>query len=276
MRIDCHQHFWNYDPIRDSWIDNTMQVIRKDFLPINLKPILDQNGIDGCIAVQADQSELETEFLLDLANKNSFIKGIVGWVDLCDSKVESRLEHYSKNSLFKGVRHILQGENSEFMLRDDFQRGIGLLEKFNLTYDILVFFNQLEVVLELVEKFPNQSFVIDHIAKPEIKDGKIEFWKKHITKIAKYPNVYCKISGMVTEADLKEWKTADITPYLDVVFQSFGTNRIMYGSDWPVCLLAAEYKEQLQLVLNYMTRFSKEEQTLVMGVNAVKFYNIKS
>ena len=274
MTIDSHQHFWKFDPVRDAWIDDSMEVIRKDFLPKDLQPILEQNTIDGCIAVQADQSEEETEFLLNLASENTFIKGVVGWVDLRADKVEDRLAHFSKNNLLKGIRHIVQVEANDFMLRKDFQNGIGKLEQFNLTYDILVFPPQLKTSIALVNKFPNQKFVLDHIAKPFIKDGKIEGWKQDIKELAKAPNIYCKVSGMVTEADLKHWKPSDFTPYLDVVFEAFGTDRILYGSDWPVSLLAAQYEEQLNIVKAYINGFSLEEQQKVMGLNAIKFYNL--
>ncbi|MCF7567866.1 amidohydrolase family protein [Sabulilitoribacter arenilitoris] len=274
MKIDAHQHFWKFDPIRDAWIDESMQIIRKDFLPKDLKPILKQNDIDGCVAIQADQSETETEFLLDCAAKNSFIKGVVGWVDLRAENVESRLEFYSKNTLFKGVRHIVQAEANDFMLGKDFQNGISKLEQFNLTYDILIFPPQIESAIDLVNKFPNQKFVIDHIAKPYIRLGKIDNWKTKMIELSKAQNVYCKVSGMVTEADLKHWKTSDFTPYLDVIFSTFGTDRILYGSDWPVCLLAAKYEQQLQLVQDYIKGFSENDKTKILGSNAIKFYNL--
>lgn len=274
MKIDSHQHFWKYDLIKNAWIDESMKVIRRDFLPKDLKPILSENNIDGCIAVQADQSEEETEFLLQCAEEYSFVKGTVGWIDLCARNIEERLKYFSKYRKFCGVRHIVQGEPNGFMLREDFQNGISKLKQFNLTYDILVFPTQLFSAIELVQKFPEQPFVVDHLAKPTIKEGKIDQWKSDMEALAKFSNVYCKVSGMVTEADLKNWKEEDFTKYLEVIFNAFGTGRIMYGSDWPVCLLAAEYKQQLQLVLNYITRFSKEEQAQVMGTNAAKFYNI--
>ena len=274
MRIDSHQHFWVYDPVRDSWIDDDMRVIRKDFLPQNLAPILDANKIDGCIAVQADQSEEETNFLLDFAEKNEFIKGVVGWVNLCDDNIQERLEHFTQNSNFKGVRHILQAENEDFVLRKDFQNGIKRLQKFGLTYDILIFPNQLKNTIELVKAFPEQKFVLDHLAKPDIKTGKITEWEASMRKLAIYENVYCKVSGMITEADWTTWKAQDFNPYLDVVFDTFGTRRTLFGSDWPVCLLAGEYSRVLGLTENYLQQFSKEEQNLVMGGNACNFYDL--
>lgn len=276
MIIDSHQHFWKYDPIRDAWIDDSMQVIRRDFLPQELESILKANDVAGCVAVQADQSETETEFLLDCANKNPFIKGVVGWVDLKTKDVEARLAHYSEDAKLKGVRHIVQAEANDFMLGKDFQNGISKLQQFNLTYDILIFPPQINAAIALVNKFPNQKFVIDHMAKPYIKSGEIKEWESKITELSQAPNVFCKVSGMVTEADLKHWKVSDFTPYLDVIFNTFGTDRILYGSDWPVCLLAAQYEEQLNIIQNYTKDFSTQEQLKVFGNNAVEFYNLST
>lgn len=274
MFIDAHQHFWEYNPVRDNWIDETMEVIKKDFLPKDLIPILKRNGTDGCIAVKADQSETETQFLLDLAKENPIIKGVVGWVDLLDENVESRLAHFSKDLKFKGVRHILQAETEDFILRPDFQNGISKLKKFNLTYDVLVLPNQINNVITLVKKFPNQVFILDHMGKPYIKSGKIKYWREAISELASYPNVYCKISGMVTEANLKTWNTKDFKLYLDVVFENFGTDRLLFASDWPVCLLAAKYEEVIKICLDYIAILSKIERNKVMGLNAIQVYNL--
>ena len=231
-KIDAHQHFWKYDPVRDKWITNEMAILQKDFLPEHLQPILEQNKFDGCIAVQTDSSETETTFLLDLANKNDFIKGVVGWIDLLSENIEERLQYYKQFKNLKGFRHILQGEKDRaLMLQPDFTRGIKALDPFNYTYDILIFPDQLGYTQKLVSMFPEQKFVIDHIAKPEIKNNKIEDWKKNMLAIAKNQNVYCKISGLVTEADWKNWNKDDLTPYIDVVVNAFGTDRIMFGSD---------------------------------------------
>jgi len=275
MKIDSHQHFWQFNPVRDAWIDDTMSVIRRDFLPEDLQPLLTENSIDGCVAVQADQSEAETEFLLDLASKNEFIKGVVGWIDLRKENAEERLAHYAKRSLFKGVRHIAQGEADDFLLRADVQRGIGFLAKYNLTYDILVFARQLPAAIELVKAFPQQKFVLDHLAKPQISKGLDKAWQTNIAALAAYPNVFCKLSGMVTETEDFKWKKSDFTPYLDVIFNSFGTDRVMYGSDWPVCLLAADYALQLDILQEYIADFSESEQSKIMGGNAVSFYDLK-
>ncbi len=274
-RIDAHQHFWQFDPVRDSWINEKMSVIQKDFLPLDLQPVLEKNGFDGCVAVQASQSEAETDFLIGLAKQNNFIKGIVGWVDLQANNITDRLERFKIDSIVKGFRHVLQGEaQRNLMLSPNFKRGIAALQSFGFTYDILIFPDQLKFSKELVAAFPEQKFIIDHIAKPYIKKGEIGEWKDDMEKIAHYQNVYCKISGMVTEADWKAWNKEDFTPYLDVVVNSFGTNRIMFGSDWPVCLVAASYEKMLGIVEDYFSPFSKDEQANFFGANSIRFYNL--
>ncbi|MBS1512598.1 MAG: amidohydrolase family protein [Bacteroidetes bacterium] len=274
MKIDSHQHFWQYHPERHSWINDEMAVIRKDFLPAQLQPVLQKNDIDGCVAVQADQTEMETDFLLQLQKETDFIKGVVGWVDLRAANIKERLAHYKTFPAVKGFRHVLQAEAPEFMLQQNFLGGIAALKEFEFTYDILIFPHQLAAAVTLVHQFPQQRFVIDHIAKPYIKKGLIGEWKQAMRAIAQFPNVYCKISGMVTEADYKEWKPGDFTPYLDVVVEAFGTNRIMFGSDWPVCLAAATYTQMLKIVKDYFKSYSGAEQEKVFGQNAVDFYNL--
>jgi L-fuconolactonase len=275
LRIDSHQHFWKYDPVRDNWINDDMAVIKKDFLPLGLKPILKHNGFGGCVVVQSDQSEDENEFQLNNAAQHDFIKGVVGWVDLRSNSVEERLEYYSQFKKMKGFRHVLQGEKDRaFMLQPAFMKGIGLLKEYNFTYDILIFPDQLKHTLDFVKTFPDQPFVIDHIAKPYIKDKKTDEWKKDMKAIAQYKNVYCKISGMVTEADWKQWNKEDFTPYLEIITEVFGTKRIMFGSDWPVCLVAASYEKVVEIVKDHFSSFSKDEQDLFFGGNAIKFYNL--
>jgi L-fuconolactonase len=275
LRIDSHQHFWNFDPEKFDWITEEMSLIKKDFLPGDLKYILQENNFDGCITVQVEQTEEENDFLLKAAQDNEFIKGVVGWIDLQLENIDERLAYYKQFERLKGFRHILQGEKKrDLMLSPQFKRGISLLSKYNFTYDVLIFPDQLVFAKQLVKEFPKQKFVIDHLAKPYIKDGRIEEWKKDMEAIGSFENVYCKISGMVTEADWKNWKAKDFFPYLDVVVKSFGTNRIMYGSDWPVCLVAASYEQVLDIVREYFSSFSKNEQDLFFGGNAVKFYNI--
>jgi len=273
--IDTHQHFWHFNPVRDSWITGEMLVIQKDFFPGDLKPVLEQNGFDGCVAVQASQSEEETNFLISLAAQNDFIKGLVGWVDLQAIDIEESLAKYKSIPAVKGFRHVLQGERQrDLMLKPEFKRGITALQKHEFTYDILIFPDQAKFSEELVASFPEQKFVIDHIAKPYIKRKEIDEWKKDMQKIARHENAYCKISGMVTEADWKGWRKEDFTPYLDVVVNAFGTSRILFGSDWPVCLVAASYGEMLAIVKDYFAPFSQDEQNRFFGLNAIDFYNL--
>lgn len=276
MTIDSHQHFWNYEPVKHSWIDDNMSVIRKSFSPTDLKKVYEENNIDGCIAVQADQTLAETDFLLDLASKNDFIKGVVGWVDLRAQNIESVLESYSDSKKLKGVRHIVQGEEDHnFLLRPNFLNGISKLESHNLVYDILIFPHQLGAAIEFVKKFPNQKFVIDHIAKPYIKDGFYDGWAVLMKEIAKYENVFCKISGMTTEADYNTWTPTQIHPYMDLVLNAFGSKRILFGSDWPVCLVAGNYTSTKKLVTNFISNLSTDEQSSIMGRNAIQFYDLK-
>ena len=275
MRIDSHQHFWHFDPVRDSWINEDMSVLQRDFLPKDLEPLLKENNFEGCIAVQADSSEKETEFLLNLAERNSFIKGVVGWLDLCSDTIEGRLEYFSKFEKLKGLRHIVQSEQKGFMLRADFQRGISALEKYKLTYDILIYPNQLEEAILLVEKFPNQQFILDHCAKPYIKDGKIKVWKSLIEELSAIDNVACKVSGLTTEADWTTWQKQQFEPYFEAIFDCFGTEKTIFGSDWPVSLLAGNYSTTLSLVENYIQKFTKSEQQQIMGLNAKNLYDIK-
>jgi L-fuconolactonase len=277
MRIDAHQHFWKFDSVRDSWITNEMAAIRKDFFPKDLQPILQKNNFDGSVVVQSDQSEKENEFHLNNAAQYDFIKGVVGWIDLQADNAGERLSFYSSYKKMKGFRHVLQTEaDRAFMIRPAFMNGIGKLEKFNFTYDILIFADQLKYIPGFVAAFPNQKFVIDHIGKPGIKNKRIDEWKNEIMDVAKYENVYCKISGMVTEAGWDDWKKEDFDPYLDTIIEAFGPHRIMYGSDWPVCLVAASYEEVLDIVQEYFSSFSQTEHELFFGGNAVRFYNLET
>ena len=274
MIIDSHQHFWNYNPERDTWIDESMQVLKKNFLPENLKPILIDNGIDGCISVQADQSYQETEFLLKCASNNNFIKGGVGWVDLCSPDLEKKLKRYSADKKFKGVRHIVQSESKEYLLRKDVQAGISKLSNSNLTFDLLVTPIQLQSAIKLVKTFPNQKFVLDHIAKPRISEPLSKTWVNDIINLSKQNNVFCKISGLVTETKGYNFLEADFLPFLDIIFQYFGFDRIMYGSDWPVCLLAAQYKKVLDIITDYLSSYDSKTREKIMGTNAQIFYKL--
>ena len=275
MRIDAHQHFWKYDSFRHGWIDDSMVTIRRDFLPKDLLGVLKKNDMDGCVAVQADQSEAETEFLLDCAENNDFIKGVVGWVNLCSPNVSERLEDFSKNTYFKGVRHILQSEDENFIRRKDFQNGISKLGALDLTYDLLIFPKQLRHAAALVQKFPDQRFILDHLAKPNIKREELKEWQSDIIELAKNKNVFCKLSGLVTEADWKNWNSEDFRPYIETVLEVFGTSRSVFGSDWPVCLLAGDYEDVIGIIEGYTEHLSSGEKQRVMGANAINFYNLK-
>jgi L-fuconolactonase len=274
MRIDAHQHFWKYKKQTHVWIDETMVSIQKDFLPEDLKPHLLTHNIIGCVAVQTAQTELETEFLLNLAEKNSMIKGVVGWVNLQSKLIEMQLEKYAENTNLKGFRHILQAESADFMLQQSFIRGLKALEKHKFTYDILIYPEQLPFALKIAKQCESQYFVLDHFAKPSIKTGAIKQWEKDLRKLAKMDHVFCKISGLITEANWQNWTLETLRPYLDVAFESFGPDRLMFGSDWPVCLLAGQYTEVIHAIESYIESFSASEKAKIMGENAIRFYKL--
>ena len=274
MVIDAHQHFWLFDEARDSWITPEMAAIRKNFLPADLEPVLKANRVNGCVAVQASSSRSETDFLLQLAEANDFVKGVVGWVDLQADDLYAQLERYSQFEKLRGFRHVVQGEEAGFMLQPAFIKGVGQLVAFDFTYDILIRQDQLKEAFQFAVKLPNVHFVLDHIAKPLIKNGEIQPWATDIRNLAELSNVSCKVSGMVTEADWRNWEKADFRPYLDVVFEAFGTERLLYGSDWPVCLVAAEYEGAKGILTDYLSMFSDSELQRVMGKNAVEFYSL--
>ena len=274
MRIDAHQHFWKYSPAEYGWITDTMAELKRDFLPEDLKPLLGENGFEGSIAVQARQSVDETLWLLELAEQSEFIKGVVGWVDLRGSG-RQRWEPLLGRKKLVGVRHVLQDEpDDQFMLRPDFRRGIARLHEHGLAYDLLLHPRHLPIAVQLVKEFPRQRFVLDHIAKPGISDGLMEPWDQDIRELAKFENVWCKLSGMVTEARWKQWKPEDFRPYLDVVFEGFGTERLMIGSDWPVCTLSAGYSETIGLIEKYTRDLPLPQRNSVLGSNCARFYNL--
>jgi L-fuconolactonase len=275
MRIDAHQHFWKYNQVEYSWISDSLKSLRKDFLPDDFLKHLKQVNFDGSIAVQARQSIEETRWLLELASKYDFIRGVVGWIDLCSGEAESQISEFASDKKLVAVRHVLQDEpDDKFMLRDSFLRGIRLLKKFDLVYELLLFPGHLHNAVQLVKKFPDQQFVLDHIGKPLIKDKILSPWKEGIHQLAMQPNVFCKLSGMVTEASWKGWSRSDFVPYLDVIFDSFGPSRLMIGSDWPVCTLASDYKETIQIIIDYIALNSETDRELIMGGNAEKIYNL--
>lgn len=276
MKIDAHQHFWKYNKDEYAWINRQMCILKNDYLPGELNQLIKQNGFQGTITVQARQSLDETRWLLKLATENEFIKGVVGWVDLCSVSLEDQLHEFIEHPKFVGVRHVLQDEPDDyFMLRESFIRGTGLLNKFNLVYEILIFPGHLPQTAEFLSHFPDQPFVLDHIAKPDIKNKVISPWKEGILKLAQFENVYCKLSGMVTEADWQNWSEEDFKPYLDVILNAFGTDRLMIGSDWPVCLIAGKYRDVMNIPFHYFQKFSHHEQEAIFGLNAKKVYGIK-
>ena len=276
MRIDSHQHFWIYDPNQYPWMTDELSAIRSNHLPEHLQVEFDRLGIDGSVAVQARQSLDESRWLLKMADESCLIKGVVGWVDLRSEHVEDQLAEFAEHPKFVGVRHVVQDEPDEnFMLLPEFIRGISKLKSYDLSYDILVFPNQLPAAIELVKQFPDQPFVLDHLAKPLIKDMEISTWDEHIRELAQFSNLNCKVSGMITEANWTTWKTSDFTPYLDVVFEAFGEDRLMYGSDWPVCKLAGSYRQVYDLTDNYLSQFSPLAKEKFFGGVASEFYGLK-
>jgi L-fucono-1,5-lactonase len=275
MHIDAHQHFWRYKPPEFDWIDDSMAVLRRDFLPEDLKPELNNTGFQGSVAVQTRQTLEETRWLLELAERSPWILGVVAWVDLRSPDIRSQMKDLSRNPRLVGIRHIVQSEpDDRFLLQPDFLRGISVLGEFDLAYDILIYTKHLAVAAEFVERFPRQRFVLDHLAKPPIKSGNIDSWAQGILRLATFPNVFCKLSGLVTEADWQYWKSEQIVPFLDVAFTSFGPDRLMIGSDWPVCLVAASYARALEVVKGYLLENSPECQDRVLGGNAQRFWRL--
>jgi L-fuconolactonase len=275
MLIDAHQHFWIYDPAEYDWIDDSMAALRRNFLPNDLKLELDNSGFHGSVAVQARQTLEETRWLLELADRSPWILGVVGWVDVRSPDIRSQLKLLCQNSKLVGVRHVVQSEpDDRFLLQPDFLRGVSALEEFDLAYDILICTKHLPVAAEFVKRFPRQRFVLDHLAKPPIRSGAIDFWAQGIKRLAEFPNVFCKLSGLVTEADWERWEPAQIIPFLDVAFESFGADRLMVGSDWPVCLVAASYARAVEVVKAYLLAQKPDHREDVLGGNARRFWRL--
>jgi len=275
IRLDAHQHFWKYDPAEYAWIGDTMAELKRDFLPENLKMLLDRHHFNGSIAVQARQSLEETEWLLDLAERNAFIRGVVGWIDLCSAQVDEQLRRFESRDKLVGVRHVVQDERDDlFMMRTDFRSGIASLAEFGLAYDLLLYPRHLPVAVDLVRTFPEQTFVLDHIAKPPIAAGQLEPWASDLRALAAFPNVSCKLSGMVTEARWRQWNPSDIGPYLDTVFEAFGPSRLMAGSDWPVCLLSSNYSDAVGIVTDFIGKLAASEREGILGGNCARIYGI--
>jgi len=275
MRIDSHQHFWHYNPAEHTWMSDEMSALKRDFLPPDLQPLLAANNFEGSVAVQARQSLEETYWLLELASRHDFIRAVVGWVDLRSEGLPGALKSLARHPKLAGVRHVVQDEpDDEFLLRPDFRRGISQLREFNLTYDLLLYPKHLPAAIKLVEEFPDQPFVLDHIAKPEIAEGRLSPWREQIQALAKLPNVCCKLSGMVTEAKWRQWCSDEFRPYFDTVFAAFGPDRLMIGSDWPVCTLSGDYEQTMQIVIEYLRQFPENQHASVLGENCARFYKI--
>ena len=275
MKIDAHHHFWKYDPIRYSWMNERMEVLKKDYQPADLQVEIEKTGIDGVVSVQADQSMLETDELLEHAARHDFIKGVVGWFPLSDSSVEEVLSEYAQNPWLKGVRHVVQDEpDDRFILGDAFNEGIRKLEQFDLVYDILIYERQLAPSIEFVDLHPNLSFVLDHVAKPRIGDGLMDPWKEQMFELARRENVTCKLSGMATEANWTEWTLDGLRPYMEVALDAFGPNRLMFGSDWPVARLAVDYEPWVSLCREFISTLSPHEREAIEGGNAIRAYRL--
>jgi L-fuconolactonase len=274
-RIDAHQHFWRYDPAEYGWIDKTMTALRRDCLPAEAEREMAGAGFDACVAVQARQTLEETRWLLALADAHPSIAGVVGWIDLQAGEARRQLEGFADRRKLVGIRHIIQSEpDDRFMLRPAFCRGLALLEEFGLAYDILVYSRHLPITVALVERFASQRFVLDHLGKPDIRQGGLRAWERDVRALAAWPNVSAKLSGLVTEADWGAWTPADIRPYLDVAFDSFGAGRLMIGSDWPVCTVAGSYPRVMDVVAGYLADRPSPERDAVLGGNAQRFWNL--
>lgn len=276
MYIDAHHHLWNFDPVEYDWIDDSMAMLKKDFLVKELERTLYNNGFSASIAVQARQSQEETLWLLELAESTELIKGVVGWIDLKSDQLAQQLDELACHKKLVGFRHVIQGETDpEFMKKPDFIRGLKMLADRGYRYDLLIFAHQLTAAAEMLAQVPNLHVVIDHIAKPNIKSGaEFEQWQENMQILAGNPQCYCKLSGMVTEADWQNWSSQDIQPYMKTVLDLFGTKRVMFGSDWPVCLVAGEYKAIKQLVLDFISLSAPQAKEDIFGNNAGHFYQL--
>lgn len=275
MRVDSHQHFWRYNDQDYGWMSDDQGALKKDFLPADLAPHLKESGIDATIAVQARQSAEETAFLLELAKDNPNICGVVGWVDLQADGLEATLAELAAHPKLCGVRHLVEDESdSAFMLKPEFLRGVAALADYDLTYDFLVKPHQLPQAIAVAAQFPDQKFVLDHIAKPLIKESHMLPWAAHIAELASYANVWSKVSGLVTEANWQSWQADDFTPWLDHILECFGANRLMFGSDWPVCTLAGSYGQVNSIVSDFVSNLSDNDQAAILGGNALKFYGL--
>jgi len=275
MRIDAHHHFWNYNAAEYGWIPESLPNLCRDFGPIDLQRELAITGIDGVVTVQARQTVEETRWLLELADTHDFIRAVVGWAPLISESLANDLDRFGKHPKLRAVRHVLQDEHDEYMARNDFNRGLSMLVGRGIVYDILIFERQLRAAIALVDRHPNQVFVLDHLAKPRIRDQVLQPWRDNLFELSRRPNVYCKLSGIITEADHATWSAADLKPYVDAALEAFGPSRLMFGTDWPVCLLAGSYERWHMTVSELTARLSVDEQAWLMGRTAILAYNLK-
>jgi L-fuconolactonase len=273
--IDAHHHLWRYTPEEYGWIDEEMQQLRRDFLPQNLIAEIAAAGIDGTVAVQARQTLEETRWLLDLADNTAAIRGVVGWAPIAGEEFPACMEEVDGREKLKGLRHVIQGEKDEhYILREDFNSGIRTMAGSGLVYEILIYERHLEDAIYFVDEHPDQVFVLDHMAKPLIAAGVMEPWASRMRELGKRNNVWCKVSGLVTEADWKTWTPETLKSYLDVAVEAFGANRLMAGSDWPVCLVATDYKQWFDVLRGYFASFSETEQAGIFGGTAIEVYGL--
>lgn len=275
-RIDAHHHLWRYSPEEYGWIDDAMHVLRRDFLPENLTAEMLSAGVDGAVAVQARQTLDETRWLLDMAERSDAIRGVVGWAPIATAEFAKAMDEFRGRPKLKGLRHIVQAEPDDFLLREDFNRGISAMRGSGLAYDVLVYERQLTSASHFVDRHPEQMFVLDHIAKPRIREAVLEPWASRIRELAKRENLVCKVSGLVTEADWKTWTLQTLRPYLDVVVEAFGPRRLIAGSDWPVCLVACGYRQWFDLLREYFAGFSESERQAIFGLTAKQVYRLES
>ncbi len=274
-KIDAHHHLWRYTPREYGWIDDSMRALRRDFLPADLEKELKAMGIAGAVTVQARQTLEETDWLLSLAEASSFLRAVVGWAPIASSSFPAELERLRGNKKLKGLRHVIQDEaDANFINRPDFNRGIAALKGTGLVYDILIFERQLPAALEFVDRHPNQVFVLDHMAKPRIREGVTEPWRNNLSELARRENVYCKLSGLVTEADWATWTENSLRVYVEVALAAFGPRRMMAGSDWPVCLVATAYGKWFTTVEHFVAKLSAVERERIFGGTAIEAYGL--
>jgi len=274
MKIDAHQHFWKYSAAEYGWIDDQMSIIRRDFLPPDLEREIRNAGVDGVVSVQVRQTLEETRWLLTVAAQNDFVKGVVGWVPLTEPSIRDELDLLRSNPRLRAVRHVVQDEPDGYLLRKDFNAGVSVLQEMGLAYDLLIHERQLPEATRFVDQHPYQVFVLDHLAKPRVKGDRLDPWRQRVRELARRENVYCKISGLVTEADFKAWTEAQLQPYLETVLEAFGPTRLMFGTDWPVCLVACPYGRWFEIVSRFAASLSSDEQASLFGQTAALAYGL--